>query len=255
MTTCMATHSGPAGEALKQTLLELFGIMSLLSFSCSVMSEPLQPHGLQHTRYSCPSPSPRACSNSRPLSQWCHPTISSSVVPSSSCFLRFPALRSFPMSRSSHQVDKSITASASVLSMNIQGWFPLWLTDLISLQSKGLSSLPQHHSSKSLCLQCSAFFMVQLSHPYVTTGKTKALTTQAFAGKVMSLLFKTLSRFVIAFLPRSKHLVISWLQSLSTVILEPKKNEVCHCFHCFPIYLPWSDGIGCCDVNFLNVEF
>ena len=147
------------------------------------------------------------------------------------------------------------SASASVLSMNIQSWFPLWLTGWIFLQSKGLPSLPQHHSSKASILRHSAFFMVQLSHPYMTTGKTKALTTQTFAGKVMSLLFNILSRFVIAFLPRSKHLVISWLQSLSTVILEPKKNKVCHCFHCFPIYLPWSDGTRCCDVNFLNVEF
>ena len=118
--------------------------------------------------------------------------------------------------------------------MNIQGWLPLWLTDLISLQSKGLSSLPQHHSSKSSSLQCSAFFTVQLSHPYMTTGKTKALTTQTFAGKVMSLLFKTLSRFVIAFLPRSKHLLISWLQSQSAVVLEPPKNKICQCFHFSP---------------------
>ena len=105
MTTCMGTHSVPAGVALKQTLLELFGIMLLL-FIRSVLSDSLQPHWLQHVRYSCPSPSPRPCSNSCPLSQWCHPTTSSSVVPFSSCLLRFPALRSVPMSRSLHQVDK-----------------------------------------------------------------------------------------------------------------------------------------------------
>ena len=103
-----------------------------------------------------------------------------------------------------------ISASASVLPMNIQDWFPLGLTGLISLQSKGLfKSLLQHHSSKAPILQHLAFFMVQLSHPYMTTGKTIALTRQTFVGKVISLLFNTLSRFVIAFLPRSKHLFIS----------------------------------------------
>ena len=96
--------------------------------------------------------------------------------------------------------------------------------------------------------------MVQLSHPYMTTGKNIALTRPTFVGKVMPLHFNMLSRFVIAFLPRSTHLLISWLQSPSTVILEPKKRK-CHCFHCFPIYLSWSDGIGCQDLIFLNVEF
>jgi len=98
-----------------------------------------------------------------------------------------------------------------------------------------LKSLLQHHSSKSSILQHSDFFIVQLSHPYMTTGKTIALTTWTFVGKVMSLLFNMLSRLVIAFLPRSKCLLISWLQSTSAVILEPPKNKVCHCF---PIYLP-----------------
>ena len=101
-----------------------------------------------------------------------------------------------------------------------------------------LRSLLQHHSSKASILQCSAFFMVQLSHPYMTTGKTIALIIQTFVGKVISLLFNMLSRFVIAFLPRSKYLLISWLQSLSAVILEPKKNKICHCFHFFTINYP-----------------
>ena len=96
----------------------------------------------------------------------------------------------------------------------------------MSLQSKGLSSLLQHHSSKASVLQCSAFFMVQLSHLYMTTGKTVALTIRTFVGKVMSLLFNVLSRFVIAFLTKSKHLLISWLQSLSSVILESKKENL-----------------------------
>ena len=100
-----------------------------------------------------------------------------------------------------------------------------------------LKSLLQHHSSKASNLLCSAFFIVQLSHPYMTTGKTIALTRQTFVGRVMSLLSNMLSRLVIVFLPRSKCLLISWLQSPSAVILEPPTN-VCHCFHCFPIYLP-----------------
>ena len=145
------------------------------------------------------------------------------------------------------------SASASVLPMNIQDWSPLGWTDLISLQSKGLSSLLQHHSSKASILQCSAFFTVQLSHPCMTTGKTIALTRRTFVGKVTSLLLNLLSRLFITYLPRSKRLLISWLQSPSAVILEPRKI-VWHCFHCFPIYFPWSDGTRCHDLRFLNVE-
>ena len=111
-----------------------------------------------------------------------------------------------------------------------------WL-DPLAVQGT-LKSLLQHHSSKASVLWRSAFFIVQLSHPYMTTGKTIALTRQTFVGKIMSLHFNMLSRLVITFLPRTKHLLISYLQSPSTVILEPQKNKVCHCFHCFPIYLP-----------------
>ena len=127
-------------------------------------------------------------------------------------------------------------------------WF-----DLLAVQVT-LKSLLQHHSSKASILQCSAFFTVQLSHPYMTTGKTIALTRRIFVGNVMSLLFNMLFRLVGTFLPRSKHLFISWLQSQSAVILEPPQNKVSHCFHCFPIYLPWSDGTRCHDLSFLNVE-
>ena len=123
-----------------------------------------------------------------------------------------------------------------------------WL-DLLAVQGT-LKSLFQHHSSKASILQCSVFFTVQLSYPCMTTGKTIALTRQTFVGKVMSLLFNMLSKLVITFLPRSKRLLISWLQSPSAVILEPK-NIVSHCF---PMYLPWSDGTRCHDVRFLNVE-
>ena len=99
---------------------------------------------------------------------------------------------------------------------------------------------PPSHLPPHTIPQCSAFVMVLLSHPYKTSGKIIALTIQTFVRKVMSLLFNMLSRFVIVFLPRSKHLLISWLQSTSAVIFGAKENKVCHCFHCFPIYLPWS---------------
>ena len=111
-----------------------------------------------------------------------------------------------------------------------------WL-DLLAGQGT-LKSLLQHHSSKTSILRCSAFFTIQLSHPNMTAGKTIALTRWTFVGKVMSLLFNMLSRLVITFFPRSKCLLISWLQSPSAVILEPPKINPCHCFHCFPIYLP-----------------
>ena len=127
-----------------------------------------------------------------------------------------------------------------------------WL-DLLAVQGT-LKSLLQHHSSKATILQHSAFFMIQLSHPYMTTGKTMALTRWTFVSKVMSLLFNMLSRLIIAFLPMSKCLLISWLQSPSAVILEPPQKKVSHCFQCFPICLPWSDGTRCHDLSFLNVE-
>ena len=126
-----------------------------------------------------------------------------------------------------------------------------WL-DLLAVQGT-LKSLLQHHSSKASILWHSAFFTVQRSHPYMTTGKTIALTKRTFVSKVMTLLFNMLSRLVMTFLPRSQCLLISWLQSPSAVILEPQ-NIVPHCFHCFPIYLPWSDGTSCHDLSFLNVE-
>ena len=162
------------------------------------MSDSLRPHGLQHARPLCPSPTPGVYSNSCPLSWWCHPTISSSVIPFSSCLQSFPASGSFPMSQffasGGQSIGASASASASVLPMNIQAWFPLGWTVWISLQPKGFSSL--------LNSLHSPFFIVQLSHPYMTTGKTIALTRQIFVGKVMSLLFNMLSSLVIAFLPR-----------------------------------------------------
>ena len=183
-----------------------------VQFSHSAVYDSLRLHGPQHARLPCP-PTPEVCSNSCSSSQWCHPTTSSSAVPFSSCLQSFPASGSFPMSRFFTSGDQSIgvSASASVLPMNTQDWSPLGWTGWISLQSKGLKSLLQHHSSKASILQRSAFFIAQLSPPYMTTGKTITLTRRTFAGKVTSLLFNMLSRLIITFLPRSKHLLISWL--------------------------------------------
>ena len=127
-----------------------------------------------------------------------------------------------------------------------------WL-DLLAVQGT-LKSLLQHHRSKASILQCSAFFIAQLSPPYMTTGKIIALTRRTFVGKVMSLLCNMLSRLVITFLPRRKCLLISLLQSPSAVIFGAQKNKVSHCSHCFPINLPWSEGIGSHDLSFPNVE-
>ena len=174
----------------------------------------------------CPSPTPGAYSNSCPLSRWCHPSISSSVVPFSSCPQSLLASGSFPMSQLFTWGGQSIWSFS--FSINLSNEHPGlisfrmdWL-DLLAVQGT-LKSLLQHHSSKVSILWHSAFFIVQLSHPYMTTGKTIALTRKIFVGKVMSLLFNILSRLVITFLPRSQRLLISWLQSPSAVILEPPK--------------------------------
>ena len=222
------------------------------------MSETLWPQHfeLQHARPPCPSPTPRVYSSSCPLSQWCHPTIPSSVIPFSSCRQSFPASGPFQMSQffASGGQSTGISASASVLPMNIQDWFPLGWTDWISLQSKGLSRV-----FSNTTVQKHKFFGAQpssQSNSHIHTWlqeKTTALTRWTLVGKVMSLLLHILSSLVITFLPRSKCLLISWLQSPSAVILEPKiiKSDT---VHCFPICFPWSDGTGCHDLHFLNVE-
>ena len=135
----------------------------------------------------CPSPTRAVYSNSCPLSQWCHPTISSSVVPFSSCLQSFPAPGSFQMGQffASYGQSIGVSASAAVLPVNIQDWFPWGWTGLDFLAVQGtLKSLLQHHSSKVSILWHSAFFIVQLSHPYMTTGKTIALTRRTFVGNV-----------------------------------------------------------------------
>ena len=179
----------------------------------------------------------------------CHPLLfPPSIFPNIRVFskesvlhIRWPKYWSFSFSI------RSSSEYSGLISFRMD-WF-----DLLAVQGT-LKSLLQHHSSKASILLCSAFFIVQLSHPYMTTGKIIALTRQTFVSNVMSLLFNMLSRLVITFLPRSMHLLISWLQSPSAVILEPPKIKVSHSFHCFPIYLPWNDGTGCHDLSFLNAE-
>ena len=195
------------------------------------MSDSLQPHGLQHARLPCPSPSPCVFSHSCPLHGWCHPDISPSVIPFSSClqsflssglfqwvssFIRWPKYWSFSFSISPSN------EYSGLISFRI-GWF-----GLLAVQGT-LKSLLQHHSSKASILGRSAFFRVQLSLLYMSTGKTITLTTWTFVGKVMSLfnlfycLFNMLSMLAITFLPRSKHLLISWQQSPSRWFWSPKK--------------------------------
>ena len=177
----------------------------------------------------------------------CHPLLPSSIFPSIRGFsnelvlcIRWPKywIFSFSISPSNKY--------SGLISCRMD-----WL-DLLAVQGT-LKSLLQHCSSKPSVLRCSPFFIVQLSHPYMTIGKTIALTRRTFVAKVTSLFFNRLSRLVTIFLPISKCPLISWLQSPSAVILEPQKI-VSHCFHCFPIYLTRSDGTRCHDLSFLNVE-
>ena len=174
----------------------------------------------------------------------CHPLPLPSIFPSIRVFsnesalcIRWPKYWSFSFSISPS------SEYSGLISFRVD-----WV-DLLAVQG----SL-QHHGSKTSILRLSAFFMVQLSHPYLITGKTIALTRCTFVSKVISLLFNMLSRSVITFLPRSMCLLILSLKSPSAVILEPPKI-VCHCFHCFPIYLPWSDGTRCHDLRFWMLSF
>ena len=205
------------------------------------MSDSLQSHGLQHARLPYPSPTPRACSNSCPWSRWCHPAISSSVIPFFSHLQSFPASGSFTMSWFFPSGGQSIGVSASAETFSISpsseySWlisFRMDWLDLLAVQGT-LKRLLQHHSSKPSVLRCSAFFIVQLSHPYMTTGKTIALTRGTFVSQVISLLLNMLSRLVIVFLPRSNCLLISQLQSPPANDFGAPQNKVSYCFHYFP---------------------
>ena len=193
---------------------------SSVQFSRSVVSDSLRPHESQHARPPCPSPTPMSIESVMPSSHLilCRPLLLLPLIPpsnrvfsnESTLRMKWPKYWSFSLSISPSNEHPGL------ISLRMD-----WL-DLLAVQGT-LKSLLQHHSSKASSLRHSAFFTVQLSHPYMTTGKTIALTRRTFVGKVISLLFNMLSRFVIAFLPRSKHLLISWLQSPSAVILEPKK--------------------------------
>ena len=245
---------GVHGVAKSRIRLSNYYYYYSVPFSSVAQSCPtFRPHELQHARPPCLSPTPRVYPNSCPSSWWCHPAISSSVVPFYSA-----------TNPSQHQVSQlftwggqsiGVSASASVLPMNTQNWSPLGWTGWISLQFKGLSRV-----FSNTTIQKHQFFGAQLSSqsnshiPYMTTGKTIALTGWTFVGKVMSLLLNMLSSLVITCLPRNKHLLISWLQSPSAVILEPPKNKVWHCFHCFSIYFPWSDGVSKCPFRTMPRE-
>ena len=179
---------------------------SSVQFTHSVMSDSLWPHESQHARPPCPSPTPRVYSNSCLSSQWCHPAISSSVVPLLLLPPIPPSIRVFSNESTLHmRWPKYWSFSFSIIpSEEIPGLISFRMDWLHLLAVQGtLKSLLQHHSSKASILPCSAFFMVQLSHPYMITGKTIALTRRIFVGKVMSLLLNMLSRLVITFLPRS----------------------------------------------------
>ena len=157
---------------------------------------------------------------------------------------------------SSHEMAKVLELQLQHQNFRWIGFISLKIDWFALLAVQGtLKSLLQHHSSKASVLQRSAFFMVQLSHLYVTTGKIIVSTRWTFVGKVMSLLFNMMSRLIIAFLSRSRRLLILWLQSSPAVILAPKKSKVSLCYHCSRICLPWSYGTICCDLSFLNVEF
>ena len=195
-------------------------------FSHSVVSDSLWLHESHHARLPCPSPTPRVHSNSCPLSQWCHPAISSSVVPFFSCPQSLPAWVFSNESTLRMKWPKywsfSFSISPSSEHPGLISFRMDWL-DLPAVQGT-TKSLLQHHSSKAPILRCSAFFTVQISYPYMTTGKTIDLTRWTFVGKVISLLLNMLSSLVVTFLPRSKRLLISWLQLPSAVILEPTKK-------------------------------
>ena len=188
------------------------------------MSNSLRHHGLQHAKLLCLSSTPRACSNWCPSSRWsnhlilCCPLL---LPPSIFFSIRVFSNESTLHKRWPKYWSFSFSISPSNEHPGLISFRMDWL-DLLAVQGT-LKSLLQPHSSKASILRCSAFFIVQLSHPYMTTGKTIALTRHTFVCKVMSLLFNVLSRLVIAFLPRSKHLLISLLQSPSAVILEPPK--------------------------------
>ena len=217
-------------------------------FSSVTQSCPtLRPHGLQHTRHPCPSPTPGAYSNSCPLSQWCHPTISNLCHPLLLLPSIFPSIRVFSNQSALHirwpkYWSFSFNISPSNEYSGLISFRMDWL-DLLAVQGT-VKSLLQHHSSKASILWHSASFTVQLSHPYMTAGKTIALTRRTFVGKVMSLLFNMLSRLAITFLPRSKHyfqgVTVPYCTTLSWLLLLSIFNPS----------LPWLATVWICPLDF-----
>ena len=215
-------------------------------------------HGLQHARVPCSSPYLGLGSNAFPLSQWCCLTISSSIV---SFFLLpsiFPSIMVFSSESAVHirwpkywSFSFSISPSneySGLISFRID-WF-----ELLAVQGN-LESLLQHYNSKESIIWHAVFFMCQLSNLYIIIGETIASTTEAFVRKRMSSPLNMISMFVVAFFPKSKYLLMSWLQSPSTVILEPPQNKICNSFHFSPFCLLWSDETKCHDLSFFNVSF
>ena len=275
LTTWWPTPPGQAGESLSAFYDLLRGLRPLLLVFLLIRHESSLVHALREENCcsvtkSCPTLcNPMDCSLPGSLVlhylpefaqihvcwvdngiQSSHPVLPHLLLPSvfssikvfhneSALHIRWPKYWSFSISPSNEY--------SGLISFSID-WF-----NLLAVQGT-LKSLLQHHCTKASILRYSTFFMVQLSHPYITIGKTIVLTRQTFVHKVRSQLFNMLSRLVITFLPRSKRLLISWLQSPSVVIMEPKKI-VYHCFLFSPIYLPWSDGTGCHNLSFLNAEF
>ena len=210
------------------------------------------------SQVSCPSPTPRANSNSCLSSQWHRPTISSSVVSFSSCPQSFATSESFQMSQFFYiRWPKYWSFNFSICPSNeysgLMFFMIVWL-DLLAVEGT-LKSLLQHHSSKASILWSSTFCMVQISHLHMTTVKFIALTTRTFVGKLMSLLFNMLSSLVIAFLP-TRQVSFNFMAAFTICSdFGAPQNKVCYSFHCFPIYLPWSNGTGCPNLRFLNFEF
>ena len=198
-----------------------------------IESDTLWPHGLQHARHPCPSPTRRLLifMSTESVMPFNHLILCQLF---SYCLQSFSATGSLPVSQFFTSGGQSTETSASASVLAVQGT---------------LKSHLQHHSSKASILQHSAFFMVQLSHPYMTTEKTIALTIWIFVSKMMALLFNILSRFVVTILPSIKCLLTSWLQSLSSDF-GAQEDEIWHCFHIFPIYLPRSERTGCHDLRF-----
>ena len=217
---------------------------------------------LQHTRFPCPSLSPWVCPDSCPLNQW-HHWLSDVIQPSHPLSSPSPLALNLSQHQGLFQWVSSSHQLAKVLELLLQHQSFQWIFRVDCLldwqvwspySPRDCQISSQHHNLKASILLHTAFFMVQLSHLYMTTRKTIPLTIQNFVSKVMSLAFYMLSRFVKAFLPRRNCLLISCLQSQYTLILE-SKNRKSGMFPWFPIYLPWSDRTGCHDLCFLNIEF